>query len=526
MWRFLFSAAAAGAVLGKRAYTKHKKEQELKAKKDNEAIEAINSSRSLLETISRPCWKKSIHAGILPEHQSALAHRLYTEEFLPKHSNGQELLEAHIGIAIRKEICRMISDIDSEYDMAHRRPLISDKEDELKSMLQEDPEAIGRWIRDAFLRAGIQYNHNIDPSALKESIIDLATFSPIFSGLEGNDLCDQILLNNLAIKLKQELFEYDLLLTKEFQLFLEEAYEKSYEAYESHVLKELALRNQENTGRTEAIDLLLDAEEIWDDLLSYCTLWRKNTKSGMQDRLAWNTSFKAEIYSQVGRAIDETSEKLIEKVSKIVIENHLLELAKTYSWEKHNNSPNPRQVLQQNIQSILVKDSLDKKLTNAFSIRLAWNTDLGRRLSSVITEIVIRKHALAYAHEEKLSQSLSGTEYEKLCGRILEEVGWNVTYTKGSNDQGVDIIAQRSSIVLSVQCKRHKSSVGNDAIQAVYAGASYYSATHACVVTTSSFTRSATELAHKTNVILLRTKDLYSIHNKLIPTASDSDIRR
>jgi len=126
----------------------------------------------------------------------------------------------------------------------------------------------------------------------------------------------------------------------------------------------------------------------------------------------------------------------------------------------------------------------------------------------------MESYSIAYAEEEELSHTLSGFEYEKLCGKILCEFGWSVEYTKGSNDQGVDLLATRDSIILCIQCKRHKSAVGNDAVQAIFAGKTFYSATHACVVTTSDYTKSAKELAASVDVALLKTKDLYSIHKK------------
>lgn len=58
------------------------------------------------------------------------------------------------------------------------------------------------------------------------------------------------------------------------------------------------------------------------------------------------------------------------------------------------------------------------------------------------------------------SETMTGIQYEQLCGNILEKQGWQIKYTKKSGDQGVDIIAIRQSITLAVQCKRYKNLLG------------------------------------------------------------------
>lgn len=113
------------------------------------------------------------------------------------------------------------------------------------------------------------------------------------------------------------------------------------------------------------------------------------------------------------------------------------------------------------------------------------------------------------------SETMTGIQYEQLCGNILEKQGWQIKYTKKSGDQGVDIIAIRQSITLAVQCKRYKKPIGNKAIQEVVAGQQFYNATYALVIASNGFTKSAKQLAQKTNVLLLNHQPLEDI-NKLI----------
>lgn len=114
------------------------------------------------------------------------------------------------------------------------------------------------------------------------------------------------------------------------------------------------------------------------------------------------------------------------------------------------------------------------------------------------------------------SETMTGVQYEHLCGTLLERKGWKIKYTKGSGDQGADIIATKNNVSLAIQCKRYKKAVGNKAIQEIVAGRQFYNATHAIVIAPNDFTKSAKQLAQKTNVLLLNHQSLEDIH-KYIP---------
>ncbi len=90
----------------------------------------------------------------------------------------------------------------------------------------------------------------------------------------------------------------------------------------------------------------------------------------------------------------------------------------------------------------------------------------------------------------------------------MKKNGWRAKVTPGSGDQGVDIIADKNSYRVVIQCKKYESSVGNKAVQEIYAGKRLKRADAACVVTNSSFTKSAMELAQALNVYLLHYSQL------------------
>ena len=98
---------------------------------------------------------------------------------------------------------------------------------------------------------------------------------------------------------------------------------------------------------------------------------------------------------------------------------------------------------------------------------------------------------------------LDGQEFEAYVALVLADNGFrHVEITKGSGDQGVDILAERGGRTYAVQCKNYAGAVGNFAVQEAYAGAQFYGCDAAAVICPGSFTRGAKELAQSTGVIL------------------------
>jgi hypothetical protein len=99
---------------------------------------------------------------------------------------------------------------------------------------------------------------------------------------------------------------------------------------------------------------------------------------------------------------------------------------------------------------------------------------------------------------------MNGYEYELACAEYLRKKGFrNVSVTQASRDQGADIIAFRKKEKCAVQCKYYQSPVGNKAVQEVYAAATYYGCDRAIVMTNSTFTKGAIELAESLQVELM-----------------------
>lgn len=98
---------------------------------------------------------------------------------------------------------------------------------------------------------------------------------------------------------------------------------------------------------------------------------------------------------------------------------------------------------------------------------------------------------------------MEGHAFEYFCAELLQHNGFaNVTVTRGSGDQGVDIIATKEGIKYAIQCKNYASPLSNKPIQEVHAGKAFYNCHVGVVMTNSRFTPGAIQLADATGVLL------------------------
>lgn len=162
------------------------------------------------------------------------------------------------------------------------------------------------------------------------------------------------------------------------------------------------------------------------------------------------------------------------------------------------------------IENVLLKDNAIRvflsggrgsyKLTPSFNI-------VNKLVFDVASEAHIRMNGDASGEYVEIDE-LTGEEFELYCVSILNKCGWDAKNTKSTGDQGIDIIGRINGITAVFQCKRYSQPVGNSAVQEVIAGKTFAKAQVAAVVTNSTFTKSARQLAQAANIFLLHHTEL------------------
>jgi restriction endonuclease Mrr len=103
---------------------------------------------------------------------------------------------------------------------------------------------------------------------------------------------------------------------------------------------------------------------------------------------------------------------------------------------------------------------------------------------------------------------MNGVEFENFMANVFDKKGYRVQTTPATGDQGVDLLLTIDDCKVAVQLKRYTPPVGNAAVQQAFTGMIYYKAKEAWVITTSSFTKGARDLAKGTGVRLIDGNEL------------------
>ncbi len=102
------------------------------------------------------------------------------------------------------------------------------------------------------------------------------------------------------------------------------------------------------------------------------------------------------------------------------------------------------------------------------------------------------------------AKTLDGIGFEEWLVRLLKDAGIQHTHkTQDSRDQGADVIVEMAGRKIAIQAKQVKDTLGNACVQEALAGRHFYHADEAWVVTTSTFSKDAIELAYRTGVQLV-----------------------
>jgi Restriction endonuclease len=131
----------------------------------------------------------------------------------------------------------------------------------------------------------------------------------------------------------------------------------------------------------------------------------------------------------------------------------------------------------------------------------------------------IMKHVERVTHGRPVFETFSGAmtpaEFEVFCAEQLRQGGWNASVTRPGRDQGVDVVAEKEGLRLVLQCKLYSDPVGNKAVQEAVAARGFEQAHYCAVVSNSSYTSAAEQLASTNKVLLLHYSDLRRIETIL-----------
>jgi len=97
---------------------------------------------------------------------------------------------------------------------------------------------------------------------------------------------------------------------------------------------------------------------------------------------------------------------------------------------------------------------------------------------------------------------MGGYEFENFVAKLFSKMGYFTEVTKHSRDFGVDVIAEKDGMKIAIQAKCFTFPVSNSAIQEIAAGMKHYSCQRGIVVTNSTFTKAAIELAQSNSIQL------------------------
>lgn len=155
------------------------------------------------------------------------------------------------------------------------------------------------------------------------------------------------------------------------------------------------------------------------------------------------------------------------------------------------------------IQAVYTQDGilLDEILSNRQSVTI-------EKMEESLKKTRIENHASSKQKNHDFD-NMDGHEFESFCATLLKRNGFkNVSVTKGSGDQGIDVLATKDGIKYGIQCKCYSSEVGNKAVQEAFSGKTFYNRHVGVVLTNNYFTPSAKELAEKNGIILWDRKRL------------------
>ncbi|MGH0798219.1 restriction endonuclease [Bacillus mycoides] len=144
---------------------------------------------------------------------------------------------------------------------------------------------------------------------------------------------------------------------------------------------------------------------------------------------------------------------------------------------------------------------------------LTWRKRKKQEEINRINRERIEEEYRIYMHQLSMSDineidRMDGHQFEAYLGALFERLGYQTEVTKASGDFGADLVLYAENRKIVVQAKRYINTVGVSSVQEVAGAKNYYNAHEAWVVTNSSFSKPAYQLAKANDVLLLDRMEL------------------
>jgi restriction system protein len=106
---------------------------------------------------------------------------------------------------------------------------------------------------------------------------------------------------------------------------------------------------------------------------------------------------------------------------------------------------------------------------------------------------------------------MTGIGFEEYLSLLFKRKGYKVSTTSSHGDFGADLVLEKEGQRICVQAKRYRKQVGIKAVQEVIGSLAHYSADIGWVVTNSTYTRPAIQLAKANGIKLVGRNELIGL---------------
>ena len=223
----------------------------------------------------------------------------------------------------------------------------------------------------------------------------------------------------------------------------------------------------------------------------------KIPKIALDDELTIGSSegYSPEEIAQLAAELHSGGETLAEKYARITKAKHLL----AHHYDQIKSPRQPLRTLREDYET-KTNEGVDHGSYEDFLKDLLREATKSEEWFDGLDDKDIEKQpSLLVPHLD----AMGGVQFEDFMADVFRHKGYEVEKTPASGDQGVDLLLNSPGARVAVQLKRYTGSVGNEAVQQVRAGMDYYDAVEGWVITTSSYTRSARQLADRIGVRLV-----------------------